>query len=363
MTSTSREYVSSLDGLRAFAIIAVLAVHAGVPGFSLGWLGVDLFFALSGFLITTLLVKEYDRTGKVDILKFWGRRFLRLFPAYYLYLTGLILLIVVGKYPLTSSGDWTPSAYLASLGFYFNNFLPRGGFWAFDWLTIHIWSLALEEQFYLIWPTLFVFAIQMRRSVLLPLAMIATILVCRPFISDFAIASLPHGRGLAIVVGCAVALLARDLQQKAGLPGWLTSSQVRLGWVVSTIGLAIVLLVAHELKLLDEATIKRWFVPVFSLQFSLIVAMFWYGPKDWLSRSLSVAPLSYIGQISYGVYLYHMLAHYLTWKVLLSQIDSWPSIPKMGLRLVMYSLLSVGIAALSYHFYEKPFLQLKQKMH
>jgi len=79
-------YIPAIDGLRALAIIAVLCVHAGVPGFSLGWLGVDLFFVLSGFLITTLLLTEKIKKGKVNLLKFMGRRILRLFPAYYLYI-------------------------------------------------------------------------------------------------------------------------------------------------------------------------------------------------------------------------------------------------------------------------------------
>jgi len=143
-------HVVSLDGLRAIAIISVWAIHAGVPGSSLGWLGVDLFFALSGFLITTLMFKEKEQSKSIDIPKFFGRRFLRLMPAYYLYIRFLCLLIILGHYPMTSCGGWSPKEYLASLWFQFNNFLPRGGFWQFDILSIHLWSLALEEQFYFV---------------------------------------------------------------------------------------------------------------------------------------------------------------------------------------------------------------------
>src|SRR4051794_35863169 len=78
-------HVASLDGLRALAVLGVMGVNAGLPGAWLGWLGVDLFFVLSGFLITTLLLKEFAKTGRINLPKFWGRRALRLMPAYWLY--------------------------------------------------------------------------------------------------------------------------------------------------------------------------------------------------------------------------------------------------------------------------------------
>src|SRR5205085_2211723 len=86
----------SLDGLRALAVLAVMLVHVGAPGFPLGWFGVDLFFVLSGFLITTLLERELARTGGVDLNKFWTRRFLRLMPAYWLYAGAITILMLAG---------------------------------------------------------------------------------------------------------------------------------------------------------------------------------------------------------------------------------------------------------------------------
>lgn len=367
MSAVPRKHVACLDGLRGLAILGVWAVHAGIPGSTFGWLGVELFFALSGFLITTLLVKEQEETGQVNLLKFWGRRFLRLIPAYYLYIGFITLLIFWGGYTLSSSGGWSPYGYLASLWFYFNNFLPRGGFWELDSLSIHIWSLALEEQFYLVWPILFVFAIRLKRSFLVPLALVSALLVCRPFVSEFGILSLPEGRGFAIVMGCAMALWIRDRKIRGDLPDWLLSARTRLNVIVAISICILVLTVIHSLNLygnpdLEDIAIKRWLIPPFALLFSLLIAMFWYGSDDWIANLLSWHPLVYIGKISYGIYLYHMVAHYLTWDVLLAQIEDWPSYPKMALRLVVYGILSVGIAALSYHFYEKPFLRLKQSL-
>ncbi|MBV8883976.1 MAG: acyltransferase [Chroococcidiopsidaceae cyanobacterium CP_BM_RX_35] len=94
----------------------------------------------------------------------------------------------------------------------------------------------------------------------------------------------------------------------------------------------------------------------------IFVAMLWHDKKDWLVRLLSWAPLAYIGKLSYGIYVYHLLAQHLTWNVLLYQINNWSHYPKMGLRLIVYGVLSVAIAAFSYHFYEKPFLQLKKQL-
>lgn len=357
-----QRHVVSLDGLRAIAIIAVWAIHAGVPGSSLGWLGVDLFFALSGFLITTLMLKEKEQSKSIDIPKFWGRRFLRLMPAYYLYVSFLCLLITLGHHPMTSSGGWSPQGYLASLWFYFNNFVPRGGFGQFDMLSIHLWSLALEEQFYFVWPVIFVFATRMRQSLLLPLTILFILFIIRPFISYFALLSLPYGRGVAILTGCIIALWIHDLRKKGPIPIWLVSPSIRFGWLILSLGLILALSITYELKIIEDEAIQRWFLPVLSIQFSIFIAMLWYGKKDWIVRLLSWTPLAYIGKISYGIYLYHMLAHYLTWQVLLDQINDWPRYPKMGLRLIVYGVLSVAIAAFSYHFYEKPFLRIKKQL-
>ena len=119
---TPRAHVSSLDGLRGLAVASVMAVHAGVPGFDLGFLGVDLFFVLSGFLITSLLDREHRRAGRVDLGKFWGRRFLRLMPAYYLYVGGLTLAFAAFGWGWREPhGGWTPGGYIASLWFYYVN--------------------------------------------------------------------------------------------------------------------------------------------------------------------------------------------------------------------------------------------------
>ncbi|MHC4263243.1 MAG: acyltransferase family protein, partial [Planctomycetota bacterium] len=149
----SRERFASLDGLRCLAILAVIWHHAG-PSFESTWtakgfLGVDLFFVLSGFLIVTLLLRERDRTGAISLGNFYARRALRIFPAYYMTiaLAGVILYLMGGD---------RFAAYLRDL--------PYLATYTSNWVHVEVpnlgimWSLATEEQFYLLWPMVEVFA-------------------------------------------------------------------------------------------------------------------------------------------------------------------------------------------------------------
>ncbi len=150
-----RPHLAALDGLRGLAVMAVLVFHAGkLQG---GFLGVDLFFALSGYLITSLLLAEVDSTQRVDLMAFWGRRLRRLLPAVLFLLVGVtIITTLVATVPERAAtiedGPWVQA--------YFANWHAIAGhrdYWAsFELPRMfgHLWSLAIEEQFYLIWPVL-----------------------------------------------------------------------------------------------------------------------------------------------------------------------------------------------------------------
>jgi peptidoglycan/LPS O-acetylase OafA/YrhL len=148
-----RTHIAALDGLRGLAVIAVLFFHAGkLQG---GFLGVDLFFALSGFLITSLLLAEVDVRGRVDVIAFWGRRFRRLLPAVLLLLVAVtVIATIVASVPeraaTLNDGPWA-QAYLAN----WHAIAGHRDYWAsFELPRMfgHLWSLAIEEQFYLVWP-------------------------------------------------------------------------------------------------------------------------------------------------------------------------------------------------------------------
>src|SRR5437763_6444404 len=153
--SGSQRYMPALDGLRAFAVAAVIAYHLNLTGAGGGYLGVDIFFVLSGFLITGLLVEERGRTGRIALRAFWGRRARRLLPALLLLLSALSLYAGLGG-PGLNRSTLRPDA-LATL-FYGANwhliFTQSSYFTQFAAPSplLHTWSLAIEEQFYVLWP-------------------------------------------------------------------------------------------------------------------------------------------------------------------------------------------------------------------
>jgi len=355
----STKYVPALDGIRTIAIFAVMAIHAGFPFADVGMLGVDLFFALSGFLITTLLLEEHARTGAISLPKFWGRRFLRLMPAYWLYASGLMIAMLgFGWGTLQSHGGWTPADYIASIWLYFVNYVPQGGIWTHQFLTLHLWSLAVEEQFYLAWPVLMVVGLRYRFVEPLAWGLAAAILLHNQLTEQLSIAQI-HVRGFAIVLGCAFAL---RLFRSSTLASWI--GRPALGVAISTalvVGLLVTTVVFRR-GLIDEQGLHRHFTPFISLGFALLIGNLWYGGGGPLASALSIRPFVFIGRISYGMYLYHMLAHHLTWNVLLGDIDSWNRWTKYGLRVGVYFLLTLIIATASYYIVEKPFLSLKKRL-
>jgi len=167
--TAGRREIRALDGIRAVAVALVLADHGGVPGVSGGFLGVDVFFVLSGFLITSLLLDELGRTGRVDLRGFWIRRARRLLPA----LLAMVLAVVAARV-------FFPPAAVTSL----REDAVAAFFWVANWAFVaqqtdyfsqgsppsplqHTWSLGVEEQFYLVWPILLVAvvgALALRRS-------------------------------------------------------------------------------------------------------------------------------------------------------------------------------------------------------
>lgn len=359
-------HVDSLDGLRAVAVTAVLLFHAGVPLAKVGWLGVDLFFVLSGFLITTLLRREARARGRVDLPRFWGRRFLRLMPAYWLYAGLLTYLMFGARWGWTAAhAGWTPALYAAALWGYLVNLAPLGGIWEHQDLAIHLWSLAVEGQYYFAWPVV-VAALAgtpwLRRAAW---GLVGLILVRRWFAGDFGVVVYLGTRGIGLMLGSAAALTLNPDDGGGGggaARRWLDAPAARWGVVA-----AVALLVAAATALeragrVDEVTLYRWLVPAACPLFAALVAMLWRGPRDFLARALAWRPLAYLGTISYGVYLDHQLARRLTWGVLLAGVESWPRGPRYGLRLAAYLALSVAAAAASYHLLERPFLRLKERL-
>ena len=316
-----------LDGLRAIAVLMVVVAHFDRGEFTAaGVIGVTVFFTLSGFLITTLLLDETRRTGRVSLGGFYRRRALRLFPALAVMLLAVSLLTVVGA-PTDVTGGMVASV----VGYVSNWFLlgtAHGG--VIQWGALgHTWSLAIEEQFYVLWPLVVIAATRRgRRAVFNVAASGATLSLVWGLVSGRSnLAS--DVSAYPLLAGCALAawMAGREALRP---PGWLT-------------GLALVPLV--PLVVLDPPReLQQAVVPLLTVTAIWVVVQ---TPVRWLT----VRPLSWVGRRSYGLYLWHVPIAYL-WAHLAAP---YPVVVVTGVG------LAFGLTALSWRYVETPFLRLKDR--
>lgn len=342
-------YQPALDGVRALAIVAVLLVHLHEPVFSLGGLGVDVFFVLSGFLITLLLLGEHRATGRLHFARFYGRRALRLFPALY------TALAVVALYALLVAGSSDRSALLTDAGFgavYLKNWQSALGFAGErSGPLVHLWSLALEEQFYLVWPPILALGLRARRhGLLVALCGLAVALGTLSRLLDGAGApALAYQRADALLFGCAAGILL-DRRRRTGAggpaPAWAP------GGLAALLVLTVVLLVPVG-DALGSWTDRLVPSVVAALAVVVVVAVV-QRPTGPAARVLSVPPLVALGRISYGLYIWHLPIFKLTPPRLL------PSSPVLAD--VVLVALSVAVAVVSYVVVERPALRLKARL-
>ncbi|MEU4483065.1 acyltransferase family protein [Micromonospora sp. NPDC023966] len=323
MSGTSRAripYQPALDGVRALAVAAVLAFHGGVAALPGGFLGVDAFFVLSGFLITSLLLAEHRDTGRIDLVAFWGRRVRRLLPALLLVL--LVVLLVSRKLmPGTELGALRWDA-LAALGYVANWRMANrhGDYFAATGSPSplqHTWSLGIEEQFYLLWPLLLIALLGWaarrgavppgrRLGAALPVVLLGaagSALAAGALFTPNALDRVYYGtdtRAVALLVGVGLAvLLARRSEAVTDRParhpvlGALALAGVALtGWCwASAEG--------------GDAWLYRGGLTVAALAVAAVITHAVVSPASPTARLLALAPLVWLGRISYGVYLWH----------------------------------------------------------
>lgn len=347
-------YTPSLDGVRAIAVLLVFAFH--VPGtwwyLPNGSLGVDLFFVLSGFLITSLLVEEHQATGRIDLPKFYMRRALRLFPALIVTLIAVALLIPTEDASIR--GDIVKE--IVTAGTYTTNW-----FLAFDALDSvyleHTWSLALEEQYYLIWAIAVVGLMatfrKAERIVLVALLVAALSILWRVvlligfdasfdrvyFGFDTRLDGLLLGSALGAfrhtAHGLTVAGLARHRAAPAVAAGasLLLVAMSAVEWPGNVVRFAILL-------------------PMVNVAAAVITVQLVDGESSLLSRMLSSAPLVRVGKLSYGIYLFHIPVI----RVLRRSIDPSPEV-----LFVLAIAVTYVLAEASYRAIEKPLLLQKSR--
>jgi peptidoglycan/LPS O-acetylase OafA/YrhL len=345
MASVSR-YVPELDGLRGIAIIAVLVHHQLTP-FSLsgGFLGVDLFFVLSGFLITSLLLDEFEKTGSISLKNFCMRRGLRLGPALALYL--LASLVVSYHRELISVTNQIKLIVIALL--YSTNWRLAFGWDSTLDPTAIIWSLSIEEQFYLIWPLLVISALALklkRRFILTGLVLtILAVVLHRNLLLNEAVplTRLYYGtdtRADALLVGCMLALLP------------VTAISVR---VKPWLNLASIFSAAGLVYLIVVSNFRDWFLyrggfTVVAVLTATLIFVAVNSPPRLLSALLKWSPLRWFGRISYGLYLWHWLVVQNTSLWYLGYWEPWARLA-----------IAVAIASASFYFVERPFNRLKSR--
>ena len=345
-----------LDGLRAVAVIAVVLYHADIPWMPGGFLGVDVFFVLSGFLITSLLLVELDRTGRLDFGRFYLRRARRLLPALF------AVLIVTAVLVATVAYDGAAA---------FRRDLPGALFYYSNWLSIltdtsyfefigrppmlkHLWSLAVEEQFYIFWPAIALLAYRWRGAravgwialggaLLSTLAMlVGSLLGHMPSAADpsrLYFGTDTHAMG--ILLGAALAVIWRP-----GRTSPVLARQAQA--VISTAGVVALLLLVWSFTLIGEYSTflyRGGFLVVAALSAVVVAAASHRGVG--FGRWLGVRPMRWVGERSYGIYLWH-------WPLFLVTRPG-VDIPLEGLAAFVLRVgLLLGIAELSYRYLEMP---------
>ena len=333
-------YNPALDGLRAVAVVLVVSDHSLVPVFDQGYFGVDLFFVLSGFLITRLLVDEFDATGRVDLLRFNLRRFLRLAPPLLLFLTAYVLIAPL----LWPQFDFLSHARDAGLaGFYLSDYSQA--LWHSPKVLIHTWSLSVEQHFYLVWPLVFLLLarLELRWRVAGLFAIYLLANAWRIYEYETIGWDATYYRFDTRISGLVFgALLAISLQYKGPISEKAANAAGLFAWAALLVCLSV----------------GYWDAPWSLVMMTNLAHMAAFGflisasnQNSWVSAILSARPLVGIGMISYGMYLWHYPA-----ALYLRELFPWYLTGPLVLS------FSIAMATISYFALERPLQRYRRNL-
>jgi peptidoglycan/LPS O-acetylase OafA/YrhL len=315
--TTAFGYSPALDGLRAFAVLSVVLFHAGVGGLNGGFLGVDAFFVLSGFLITSLLLAEHVRHGHIKLSRFWARRARRLMPA----LLAMLLATAIAGHFLLDSDDLKllRGDGLAAIAYVANwRMIWRGTGYVAATATPsplqHTWSLGIEEQFYVLWPLIIAgllawLAARRTRWVLLAVCgggTVVSALLAVALYNPNSISRDYYGtdtRAQALLIGAALAAILTPTSDRPTPRHRGPTRHVALG-ALAIVGAVTTLWMWHVASD-DDAWLYRGGLAAIAIATALIITHAVVSPDSPTARLLALAPLVWLGRISYGVYLWH----------------------------------------------------------
>lgn len=344
-------YIPELDGLRGTAIICVMLYHAGAQFLKGGFIGVDIFFVLSGFLITALLVQEYELHGNVMLKNFYMRRALRLLPA----LAFMLVVFCIVSF-LFFNKNLAQENYIDALIslMYLSNWAKAYSIHPPN-LIGHTWSLSIEEQFYILWPSILLLLLHIFKNrasvatILLFLAIASGLLRVYLLFKGAPVDRLYFGldtRADSLLIGSALGLIIAS-----GLINANSSSIIQNAMVVlAPLSVVSLVAIAYFGKVADTGTYSfdLFIVEVLS---AVLILNILTNPGSLVAKLLSIKWLVWIGTISYGLYLWH----YPVFRIM----------QLLGFRgyviISAGSLITLMAALISYHFMEIPALKLKKR--
>lgn len=346
--SETHAYYPALDGVRGIAILMVLLAHTHPKFLNSGFIGVDLFFVLSGFLITSILLGEHQARGTISLSRFYIRRALRLFPALFAMVAVITLYTSVfhrGELMMTLENG-------RAIIFYYWNWILYANYqhngWTYQWVFGHLWSLSVEEQFYIVWPCILIFALSSRKIVL---PVILAVGICGPAIAR-----------LFLDAPSFNLYFRTDLHCDGLVWGALGACIVSMRWLPKLTQVSRVLPYAGAVSMagfiFSSLFDLFWSGFAFFGGWSLIdclamiaIASLVLAPLPAFKAAMNFAPLRWTGRISYGLYIWHLPVFFYSRHLPFNEaMQSFAALT-----------ISYGIAAVSFYGMEKYFLSIKSR--
>ncbi|MBF2514683.1 acyltransferase family protein [Listeria marthii] len=351
-TRYSRKYVPSIDGLRALAVIAVIAYHLNFSWAKGGFIGVDIFFVLSGYLITNILLTQWEKTQSLQLKQFWIRRFRRLIPAVYVMIVVVVIYAVFFHPEILKNlrGDAIASFfYVSNWWFIFHDVSYFDSFGLPSPLK-NLWSLAIEEQFYMIWPAFLLVFLKWVKNpklllkIVIGLGLLSAIWMTILYVPGTDPSRVYYGtdtRAFDLLAGCALAFVWPFTRLSPVVPK-KSKAVLNIAGTISVLGFILFTAFVSEY----QTFLYRGGLLLVAILGVIMIATISH-PASYLSKIFSFKPLRWIGTRSYGIYLWHYPIITLTTPVVeLTQPNIWRAILQVAATFI--------IAELSFRFIETP---------